>query len=386
MPTAAKTPVLFFAPFRGALTGGPRTLLELVSHLRGIRPIVTVLDDGPIRQVLLAHGVETHALLRRHTRRAELSALQRAGTALGLSRRIQVLARSLGVRALWARNVVGVTLCLPAKLTLRLPLLWDIGMEPASTGAMRALHGIATRGANAIVSQSRSQLDSVFGAPLPPGFETKLQVLLPGLPHQRAVELDAVARRRAQSTAREPTILCIATIHPRKNQLLLIQALAHLRNKFPDARLELVGPIEDRNYEDELRRTATRLDLAEQVRFVAWEEDIAARFASCAVAVVCSSNEGVPHVVREGLWAGVPLVATRVGGIPDVIVHEHTGLLVPENDPADLANALSRILSDTGLALRLGRNGREFARHALSPTGWLTRYEELIHSLVGQSW
>src|SRR5690606_18267092 len=189
-----------------------------------------------------------HALLRRHTRRAELSALQRAGTALGLSRRIQVLARSLGVRALWARNVVGVTLCLPAKLTLRLPLLWDIGMEPASTGAMRALHGIATRGANAIVSQSRSQLDSVFGAPLPPGFETKLQVLLPGLPHQRAVELDAVARRRAQSTAREPTILCIATIHPRKNQLLLIQALAHLRNKFPDARLELVGPIEDRNY------------------------------------------------------------------------------------------------------------------------------------------
>ena len=92
--------------------------------------------------------------------------------------------------------------------------------------------------------------------------------------------------------------------------------------------------------------------------------------------------ESIPNVIKEAYYLKVPVVATKVGGIPEILTHEKTGLLVPPNDPQSLANAINRLLKDKEFAQKLTDNAYEFLLNNLTWDVLLPKYIKFYEDLV----
>jgi glycosyltransferase involved in cell wall biosynthesis len=140
-----------------------------------------------------------------------------------------------------------------------------------------------------------------------------------------------------------------------KGQRELIAALADL----PDARAVLIGADleQDGAYQRELELEAERRGVRDRVFFAGRRDDAAAALAELDVFALPSWTEGLPLVVLEAMARRRPVVATSVGGTPEVVVDGETGLLVPPRDPKALAAALRRLLADADLRTRMGESG-----------------------------
>ncbi len=136
----------------------------------------------------------------------------------------------------------------------------------------------------------------------------------------------------------------------------LILAMAHLGG--PEVVCLLVG---DGPEAAALAAAARLAGVSEQVRFLGWREDIPRILAALSVFVLPSANEGMGRVLVEAMAAGVPVVATRVGGIPSVVADGECGLLVEPGDVAGLSGAIGKLLAEGALAARMGAAGRRRA-------------------------
>ena len=136
----------------------------------------------------------------------------------------------------------------------------------------------------------------------------------------------------------------------------LSTALAALRERGVDALLLLVGDGDDR---DRLEQRAHGLGLARSCLFLGYQEDVAAWYAICDAIVLTSASEGTPVTIIEALAAGRAVVATAVGGVPDVVDEGETGFLVPPGDTDALAERLELLARDPGRRAEMGRTGRE---------------------------
>ena len=177
--------------------------------------------------------------------------------------------------------------------------------------------------------------------------------------------IEATEAAEAVQLAEGPTILEVARLADVKGQRTLIAALAGL-----DATAVLVGRDLEHGgaYEDELRAEAQRLGVAERVVFAGYRTDVPQLLAGCDVFCLPSRAEGMPLVVLEAMAQGKPVVASAVGGTPELVVDGETGLLVAPGDVRALTNAIGRLLGDPGLARRLGEAGLERVRTSFSAT------------------
>lgn len=157
---------------------------------------------------------------------------------------------------------------------------------------------------------------------------------------------------------------------------VLLEAMTHLRG---EARLILGG---EGLLEEELARRASELGLSDAVKLPGFVPDVAAFMKQIGLFVLSSRSEGLGLVVVEAMAAGRPVVATRVGGVPEVVVDGETGLLVPPEDPGALVAAIRRLLTDPDLAARMGEAGRRRAEVVFSAERMaeqtVTLYEELL--------
>jgi len=184
---------------------------------------------------------------------------------------------------------------------------------------------------------------------------------------QRNTQLrDAV---RAELGIRPDVLLFLAVGNPRaeKGFEYLIDATAILRDtegRERDFVVAIAGKLTDSEYCRMLHRRVEERSVQDRFRFIGFRSDTTALYSAADVFVLSSRSEGLPMVILESMMAGLPVIATRVGGVPDAVGDR--GLLVEAANPEQLAFAMGRILSEEGLADRLGRTGRE---HALSTYG-----------------
>jgi glycosyltransferase involved in cell wall biosynthesis len=152
-----------------------------------------------------------------------------------------------------------------------------------------------------------------------------------------------------------PIIGALGRLDPVKGYDDLLAALRLLKDEGLTFRCVIagVGPDERR-----LREVIDQNDLGDEVRLLGLRDDVPSLLHAFDVAVMSSHSEGAPLAILEYMAAGLPIVATRVGGIPELIEDGVHGLLVPPGDPAGLAAAVGRILRDPGLARRLGDTAR----------------------------
>jgi glycosyltransferase involved in cell wall biosynthesis len=158
----------------------------------------------------------------------------------------------------------------------------------------------------------------------------------------------------------------------------LLKAVAALPRR-QNVQLWLVG---DGTLLSEAKRTARELGLDREVLFLGAREDIPALLARMDAFVLPSFTEGCPHALLEAMAAGVAVIATEVGGVPEIVRDAHTGILVPPRDSDAIRDAMVRLMDDRSLRDLLSANGRALVESAFTDRLAATAYNRLYDSLL----
>lgn len=139
----------------------------------------------------------------------------------------------------------------------------------------------------------------------------------------------------------------VALFRPRKGMEVLIQALASLRQSGRPVRLRAVGPFETVEYEKIIKEMADRLGVGDMIDWVGFAQNVNAEFTKMDILVLPSLfGEGMPMVILEAMATGVPVVASDVEGIPEVLGHGKSGLVVPAGDVKQLADVIAELIDN----------------------------------------
>ncbi len=165
-------------------------------------------------------------------------------------------------------------------------------------------------------------------------------------------EAKAEGRRRLGG-GETPVALCVARLGPEKDHATLLEAFARLETP---ARLALAGEGPCRTA---LEAQIERHGLGERVVLLGNRDDIPHLMYGADLFVLASRHEGMPNVLLEAMAARLPVVATAVGGVPEIVVHDETGVVVPPGDPAVLAQAMDALLRDPARRRAMAQAGRK---------------------------
>ena len=164
-----------------------------------------------------------------------------------------------------------------------------------------------------------------------------------------------------------PLIVTVARLHPVKNIALLLDAVARLVGTGQRVRVAVIG---DGAESDNLRRRSDDLGLSEVVRFVgaATQEEVLDWWREADIGALSSDSEGMPVALMEAAACGLPVVATGVGGVAEMVEDAVTGFVVPPGDAAAFAERLGRLIADPALRTRMGAAARQRAVDRFSVT------------------
>ncbi len=228
----------------------------------------------------------------------------------------------------------------PARIGNRRGQIQPPDTPPAQIAMQRAAYGFAHK----VVANSRAAANRLIFERVP---SRKIAVVPNGL------DCDRVPPRQPRATLRK--VVVVANLRPEKGHDVLIDAAVDVLRRFPDARFEIVGGGPD--LAPLLARAEARRVL-HAFTFLGQRDDVAARLAAADIFVLPSRSEAFPNAVLEAMAAGLPIVASRVGGLCELIDEGTTGLLVPPGDPQPLADRMCRLIADPPHAARMGSAAR----------------------------
>lgn len=252
---------------------------------------------------------------------------------------------------------------------------------PVKTRVFRRVESTMNRLSDVVIAVSeavREDLVSLGVVAAPKVRVIPLGLELSGL----AGELPRGALRRAGGVGEDaPLVGTVGRLVPIKDIPTFLRAAALVRAQAPEARFAVVGDGEERAA---LEREAVRLGLAGAIHFHGWLREMRDVYGDLDLVVNCSRNEGTPVALIEALAAGRPVVATRVGGTPDVLGQGAYGTLVPAADPEILAAAILAVLRDPEAARERARAGRAYVLERHSVTRLLDDVDRLYRDLIAQ--
>jgi glycosyltransferase involved in cell wall biosynthesis len=172
----------------------------------------------------------------------------------------------------------------------------------------------------------------------------------------------------------EPRLLGIGRLIPIKGHLVLLRALAHARSRIPGITLDVAGrgPLEPA-----LKVFARELAIDDAVRFLGFVSPVQKAIEQAAIVVVPSLGEGFGMVALEAMERARPVIASAVGGLPEIVADGRTGLVVEPGDADALGDAIAYLAGDLERAAEMGRAGRQRALAEFPPEWTATRIEEL---------
>ena len=295
--------------------------------------------------------------------------------------------------AIHANSIRAGIVMAAATVGLRVPVIWHghdiLPRHPLST-IVRLFALLSAR--NCILAVSQAVVTGFRGVMLRP-FAQRVPIRVV----HNAVDLERfkpnsearVATRAALGlTDAQSVIGMVGQLTLRKGQLELIESFARVARETPDAVLLIVGePLfnRDEEYAEELRRTAASLDIDDRVRFLGARSDVPQLMQAMDVLVVNSHEEPFALTVLEGLASGIAVVATAVGGTPEMITNAENGCLVPARDNKALAESLITLLHEAELRARLGHNARKVAEARFSTNRFLREVDAFYMQLPHQS-
>lgn len=188
-------------------------------------------------------------------------------------------------------------------------------------------------------------------------------------------------RKKWNLKQKDHVIGIVSKLWEGKGHGVLIEAFKLLKEKITDAKLVIVG---EGHLYDELFRMVDTNGLRESVLFTGFQMDVSEIIATFDVAVLPSFFEGMGRVILEAMAMERPVVASRVGGIPDLIEQDVNGLLVCPGDVKELADALEKLLNDKRLARKMGREGRKRIKEQFSAHVMVQSIEKVYRELLSR--
>jgi len=373
------TPQVVFQILPSLVVGGAeRLVVHLVEHLSRERfaPVCICLESP----------LGTHYEARVRASGAPLYFLGKgAGASGGVLRQLNALFRQYRP-AVVHTHIIGLNYAYPLMLRYRTPARVHTVHSLASREAgvrvgawMRTLAFRYRLGGVvpvAVAEEVRASIQQLYGYPDPP--------LIPnGVPtDEYAPDPDTrVQWRQAHGIEPYATVLVhVGRFAPPKNHALLIEAFAQVRSDAP-LYLLLVGGGE---LENAVREQVAGLGLESRVRFLGIRADVADILRASDMFVLSSRVEGNPLSVMEAMAAGLPVVSTAVGGVPELVRAGETGLLVPSEDAAALAQAMQALVDDPARRQAMGAAARQYAVAHFDIRHTVRGYEQLYESLLNR--
>lgn len=355
---------ILFLDHTAALGGGEIALLRLLRVLDRSRfePVVVLFEDGPLVSELRSSGMDVRVL--------PLS-----------SRVTQTRKDSLGTGSLFKLGALWDVVTFSWRLSR---LIRQINPALVHTNSLKSdlIGGVASRLAfRKVVWHVRDRIVPEY---LPGKVVKVFRFLCRWMPtmvvtnSQATLEtLNAPARSNRYRVVHDGTHLppnttelplnpikvgLVGRISPWKGQHVFLKAIAKIRERFPAVRFQIIGSalFNEADYEREIRALCADLGLADSVEFTGFQSDVEQIMSSLTLLVHASTiGEPFGQVVIEAMAAARPLIATRGGGVPEIVEDSRTGLLVPMGDVDALAAAMTTLLSDTDRMRQMGAAGRE---------------------------
>jgi glycosyltransferase involved in cell wall biosynthesis len=250
-----------------------------------------------------------------------------------------------------------------------------------ATGFYRALERRLAAVSDAVVAVSEAVKRDLIALGVAP--EAKIRVIALGLdlePLTGALPRGSL-RGEASVAPEAPLVGIVGRLAPVKDVASFLRAAASVAEAEPAARFAVVGDGEERG---RLEEECRRLGLGARVHFHGWRRDMAEVYGDLDVVVNCSRNEGTPVALIEALAAARPVVATRVGGTPDLLGEGRRGMLVPAGDPAALAAAILETLRSPGPAGTRAREGQAYVLVHHSARRLLDEVDALYRELLSR--
>ena len=353
----------------GAIVGGGE--LSLMDLLRGLdrdrwAPSLVVPEDGDVAALARELELPVHVIPLPTLRRPSLAGARSVTTLAGL-------VRATGAALIHANGSRAMAYAGAAGRLASCPTLWHVRIADSDGLLDRALCAMATL----VVATSRGVARRFSWA------AAKVRVVPNGIDLERfAPRAPSVTLRAAlQLPTSAPLAVSVGRHVPEKGYRHLIDAAARLEQTRPGVHWVLVGDGELRT---ELEAQARRLDLASRVHFTGSRNDVADLLALADVFVLPSESEGFGRVLVEAMAMARAIVATNVGGIPDIVLDGETGVLVEPANAVALAHAVRGLLDDPARAARLGAAGRRRAESTFSVGAHVDGVERVYHEVLGR--
>lgn len=358
-------------------TGGAESMLcSLVEELAGAGGAETVVLAPSLQDA----DPELRERIERVARTAQTGTARLADPRL--LRGIAACARAFGAELVHSHLSTATIASRPVAAALRIPHVTTIHTMPGprmqDLPHHTRLDGLTSRLSSRLVAPT---------ATIAKGYATRWRVPAdrmrvignpPAAPPARGERDTARAALGVGDTER--LVLCVSRLEPEKGLAELVDAIPALAAAAPQVRVAVAGAGQA---ESSLRARIDELGVADRIELLGRRSDIGELLLAADVFCLPSRHEGLPLSVLEAMRAGLPCVVTAVGGIPDVIADERSGLLVEPCDPAALSAALARVVNDEGLAARLGQAASEIVERSYAPAVVARAYADLYAELLG---
>jgi len=243
---------------------------------------------------------------------------------------------------------------------------------------LEAIRARLMHAADLVISVSRNTHEETLERGVP---EEKCMSMYSGIDLAPYADAPAKAQARAALNIPEDAFLVgnIARLWPEKEQATLIEAARLLADKHPALKVLIVG---DGPLGDALRKQIHDAGLDDVVLMPGYCEDFVSVLAALDVFAFPSSAEGTPMVIYSAMAMGLPIVASPVSGVGEIVKNEESGIFVPAADAGALADGLARLAADPDLAVRLGQNARETCHENYSAVAAIRRLESIYEQLL----
>ncbi len=352
------------------IRGGAEQMLEafvLGFDPDAVRAEVACLAPGPFVDDLVSAGAVVH-----HIDAGRMRQVHRWAASV---RSLASLAKGFDAVCSW--QVKGHYYGTPAARLARKPALWwDHGIRPVRGQQSAFAGGTIPRSLPADLVLTSSRVAA--------GRHRRGHAIHPGI--DVAAFAGAAAHRDAVRsswgiTPEQPLVGIVGRLQPWKGQHVFLRAAAQVLQSVPDARFAIIGDAIggfSTNYPGQLRTLAVELGIQDRIVFAGQRRDVADVLGALDVFVHASTAEPFGIVIVEALAAGVPVVATRGGGVPEIITDASDGFLVPPGDDRAMAERVITLLQDAGLRGRFVAAGRARAERDFTKARMISEFQTVL--------
>lgn len=358
---------ILFLDHTAALGGAEIALLRLIGAVNKSQfcPVVLLFEDGPLAEKLHAQKIETHILeldprvakTERHSVGVGSAAkVGQIAATVKFVGRLRAAIRKLNVRIIHTNSLKADILGSLACFGMRKKLIWHvhdrISADYMPASAAKLVRTLARHCPHYVIANSVATAETLRLGAQPPHL-----VIYPGV--------DADMFTPQVPVKGDPVVGLVGRISPTKGQDIFVRAAEVVLRQFPRARFRIVGAalFAEKEFEQKFREHVAGLPCADHIEFTGFRADVAAQIAKMTLLVHASPvPEPFGQVVVEAMAAGKPVIATRAGGVPEIVSDPETGLLIPPGDADAMAQAIIGILQNLPAAQQMGLRGQQRAR------------------------